>query len=66
MFGDALANFAARHRDEPLPFPVRACLGCDCTDDSACIGPDGKPCHWVGPQLCSRCVDLAEQLGLGR
>jgi hypothetical protein len=30
---------------------IRACAVCGCTDESACEGG----CHWVGPDLCSRC-----------
>jgi hypothetical protein len=34
---------------------IRACRQCGCTDESAC--EDG--CHWVGPDLCSRCAPEA-------
>ncbi len=35
------------------------CRECGCTDDdcSQCIEATGKPCHWVEPDLCSRCAD---------
>ncbi|HUS74320.1 MAG TPA: ParB/RepB/Spo0J family partition protein [Sedimentisphaerales bacterium] len=34
---------------------VQSCRICKCTDDKACIGDDGEPCHWVEPDLCSNC-----------
>ncbi len=38
---------------------VRTCRECGCTDDecSQCIEATGQPCHWVEPDLCSRCFD---------
>lgn len=38
---------------------VRRCRACGCTDDDCtqCIQATGKPCHWVAPNLCSRCHD---------
>lgn len=35
------------------------CKGCHCTNDDChrCIELTGEPCHWVGPYLCSACVD---------
>lgn len=38
--------------------PVRSCRVCGCTDDdcSQCIEATGEPCHWVGEDLCSRCL----------
>ena len=33
----------------------RTCRGCGCTDDRACIGAGGVPCHWVEEDLCSVC-----------
>ena len=42
------------------------CRICGCTEDHACLGPDGKPCHWVEPNLCSACfqqdADLDEDV----
>lgn len=37
---------------------ARSCRVCGCTDDDCrqCIAKTGKPCHWVGPRLCSACV----------
>ncbi len=35
--------------------PPRSCRVCGCTDISACVAPDGTPCHWVEPDLCSQC-----------
>lgn len=39
--------------DEPT------CRVCGCTEDdcSDCIDATGEPCHWVEPDLCSRCAD---------
>ncbi|MCJ7778047.1 MAG: ParB/RepB/Spo0J family partition protein [Sedimentisphaerales bacterium] len=34
---------------------VQSCRICACTDDKACIGDDGEPCHWVEKDLCSNC-----------
>lgn len=38
--------------DEP------ACRICGCTEDdcSECVEATGEPCHWVEPDLCSRCA----------
>jgi hypothetical protein len=38
------------------PADVRTCRKCDCTEDKACIGNDGLPCHWVSQDLCSVCA----------
>lgn len=42
---------------------VRECRLCGCTDDNACVGADGLPCHWVAADLCSAC---AEDLAVGQ
>lgn len=34
----------------------RACSQCGCTERNACVNDHG-PCWWVGPALCSHCVD---------
>lgn len=41
---------------------TRVCRKCGCTDDNCgqCIAATGKPCHWVEPDLCSRCKDEME------
>lgn len=42
----------------PMPSTeLLACVHCGCSDDRACIGPDG-PCHWVSldPPVCSVCA----------
>jgi len=36
---------------------VQRCRICNCTDDKACVGGDGEPCHWAEPDLCSNCAD---------
>lgn len=38
---------------------VRRCRECGCTDADCrgCIERTGEPCHWVGADLCSACVD---------
>jgi ParB family chromosome partitioning protein len=35
-----------------------ACRVCGCTEDdcSECVEATGEPCHWVEPDLCSRCA----------
>ena len=35
----------------------RKCRICGCTDGNCvqCIRKTGKPCRWVGPDLCSAC-----------
>lgn len=45
---------------------VRACDVCGCTDDNCigCIDLLGKPCEWVGPNLCSACA-AADELAAG-
>ncbi len=34
------------------------CRICGCTDDNACLGRDGAPCHWVTGDLCSACMEV--------
>ncbi|TPG08284.1 hypothetical protein EAH88_11665 [Rhodanobacter glycinis] len=44
--------------DETVFFEdVRSCRVCGCTDGQACPGG----CSWVGPDLCSACVDEAQE-----
>jgi hypothetical protein len=40
------------------------CRVCGCTQDDCrqCIAATGQPCHWVEPDLCSRCAPNAERL----
>lgn len=39
---------------------VRECRVCGCTDDNACVGDDGRPCHWVAADLCSACAEISQ------
>lgn len=32
------------------------CNACGCTEMSACLSPEGVPCSWAEPGLCSSCV----------
>lgn len=32
------------------------CRYCGCTQNDACEGEDGEPCHWVAEDLCSQCA----------
>lgn len=46
---------------------LRACIGCGCTDEHACVSEDGEPCAWyvhVGDDagLCSACVAIAARV----
>jgi len=34
----------------------RACRVCGCTEHDACLHPGGRPCAWVGADLCSVCA----------
>lgn len=35
---------------------VRRCRSCGCTETRACRDQrQGRPCHWVGPDLCRAC-----------
>lgn len=38
---------------------IRRCRVCGCTDEdcSGCMQRTGKPCHWVGEDLCSACAE---------
>ncbi len=55
---------------EPCPFDPQvecvevACRVCGCTDSdcSQCAQAQGHPCHWVEPDLCSRCADMKKTL----
>jgi hypothetical protein len=42
------------------PDLIRECRLCGCTDDRACVGADGNPCHWVWDDLCSACAELLD------
>lgn len=57
---DARERLGAPVVDDVVP---RACTGCGCTDDDCarCVAATGGPCWWVGPQLCSRCADDADE-----
>jgi hypothetical protein len=61
-----------RRRIRPTAQRVRRCRVCGCTDNdcSQCIARTGRPCSWVGADLCSACVAvggegmrMAEQFG---
>jgi len=41
---------------------VRRCRVCGCTDDNACMGPEG-PCSWAEIDLCSSCAAERELVG---
>jgi hypothetical protein len=45
--------------DEP-----RTCIKCGCTDDdcTGCVERTGKQCWWVKDNLCSACVDPADEV----
>lgn len=49
-------NMAQRSR-LPHFFKTRRgiCRECGCTDDRACVDPEGRPCFWVEDTLCSSC-----------
>lgn len=38
---------------------IRRCRVCGCTDSGGdgCLLRTGKPCHWVGEDLCSACLE---------
>jgi hypothetical protein len=36
------------------------CKFCGCTEERACIGPDGQACHWVADDWCSACAHQVE------
>lgn len=42
----------------------RACRVCGCTETNACLHPDGRPCAWVGPNLCSVCANTVAEVML--
>ncbi len=63
---EMIGDNAARCKDCGLQTPVnheafsaRTCRECGCTeaDCRQCIEATGHPCHWVEPNLCSRCKD---------
>lgn len=33
------------------------CAACGCSEQDACVAGDAGPCAWIGPALCSACVD---------
>lgn len=53
--------------DEDRDDEPRRCRVCGCTDDacSQCIEKTGKPCFWVGADLCSACQDSTDCNGPG-
>jgi ParB family transcriptional regulator, chromosome partitioning protein len=44
--------------DEEEGMDDPTCRVCGCTEDdcSECVAATGEPCHWVEPDLCSRCA----------
>ena len=60
-FADSAAGtlqlLAQALRSDLICEPPRRCRVCGCTDDdcSQCIKVTGHSCHWVEPDLCSRC-----------
>lgn len=41
---------------------VKTCIHCGCTETSACLGEDGKPCYWITDTCCSACHTKIEAL----
>ena len=39
------------------PPGARTCRECGCWDFGACDDEETGPCYWVGPDLCSHCVE---------
>lgn len=41
---------------------IARCRVCGCTEVTACLGSDGRPCHWANADhtLCSVCADRDE------
>ncbi len=37
----------------------RICRVCGCTEDNGCLTASG-PCHWVAEDLCSACLERAQ------
>ena len=54
--GRVMADPATR-KEHPM-----ICYECDCTDDRACLMPDGTPCWWTRPNLCSKCFTRITQV----
>jgi hypothetical protein len=46
------------------PNPPLRCIVCGCTDDNACILPNGQPCSWakVNPPVCTLCAQISLEL----
>lgn len=44
---------------------VQQCRVCGCTEELACThfsAPDGEPCYWAEPDLCSACMDAGARV----
>lgn len=53
--GDCMAAGHCPHRDGP------ACRACGCTEDDACIEPDGRPCAWWSAAICTACAGIVQR-----
>jgi hypothetical protein len=43
------------------------CVGCSCTQASACVDLDGEPCRWTPGApfpICTRCARIAERVAM--
>jgi len=57
--GRTLEKMIGKGKTSSIRNPKGKCRVCGCTDDDCkkCIEKTGEPCHWVEPDLCSRCAD---------
>jgi hypothetical protein len=50
---------------------LTTCIGCGCTDESACVSIDDVPCFWIrkdidaGVGVCSHCPEDAARFDQG-
>lgn len=52
-----MSGVAAKQIQTALPMK---CGVCGCTDLESCAAKGEEPCHWVAPNLCSRCAAKIE------
>lgn len=59
-----MSGFASELHPLVDPFAERVCVGCGCTDNTACVDERGEACAWVEDfildgervDICSECV----------
>lgn len=60
---DEILRRPEKRERPPMDDDEPTCRVCGCTEDDCgeCVEETGEPCHWVEPDLCSRCAGGQDQ-----